>query len=96
MRDAEAALAPRRAARSNITAQINKLKAEGGRTSNVDTRTAELETQLKKAEDDDATLERELDLLKRTAIKESETIKWKALQEVSSTTIPTRLHLTTR
>jgi len=43
---------------------------------------ADLNGQLKKAEADDAPLENELELLKRTAIKESETMKWKALQEV--------------
>jgi len=74
-------LAPRRAARSNITAQIDKIKTEGGRPGSVDARIAELAAQLKKAEADDAPVENELDLLKRTAIKESETIKWKALQE---------------
>ncbi|KAG8832124.1 hypothetical protein FRC17_001995 [Serendipita sp. 399] len=81
VRDAEVQLAPRRAARSNITGQINKLKTEGGRGGGVDTRLAELEAQLKKAESDDAPLENELELLRRTAVKESETLKWKALKE---------------
>ncbi|KAG8758723.1 hypothetical protein FRC14_007510 [Serendipita sp. 396] len=81
VRDAEAQLAPRRAARSNIAGQVNKLKTEGGRGGNVDTRLAELEAQLKKAESDDAPLENELQLLRRTAIKESETLKWKGLKE---------------
>lgn len=82
VRDAEAALAPRRAQRANLIAQINKLKTEGGRTGNVDSRLADLDTQLKKAIADDEPLERELELLKRTAIRESEGIKWKALSEV--------------
>ncbi|CCA70155.1 hypothetical protein PIIN_04094 [Serendipita indica DSM 11827] len=81
VRDAEAQLAPRRAVRANLTQQMNKFKTEGGRTGGVDTKLAELEAQLKKAEADDAPLEKELELLKRTAIKESETMKWKALQE---------------
>lgn len=81
VRDAEASLAPRRSARASIKAQINSLKTQGGRGGGVDTRLQDLNAQLKKAEDDDASLENELELLKRTAIRESETIKWKALQE---------------
>ncbi|PVG00768.1 hypothetical protein CPB86DRAFT_754314 [Serendipita vermifera] len=81
VRDAEAALAPRRAARQNLTNQMNKLRTEGGRTGGVDTKLQELEAQLKKADSDDAPLEKELELLKRTAIRESETLKWKALKE---------------
>ncbi|KIM33794.1 hypothetical protein M408DRAFT_325395 [Serendipita vermifera MAFF 305830] len=81
VRDAEAQIVPRRAARNNLVAQINKLKTEGGKTGGVDTRLADLNAQLKKAETDDSPLENELELLKRTAIKESETIKWKALRE---------------
>jgi Eisosome component PIL1 len=83
VRDAEAQIAPRRAIRNNLIAQINKLKTEGGKAGGVDTRLADLDAQLKKAEADDAPLENELELLKRTAIKESETMKWKALQEAS-------------
>jgi Eisosome component PIL1 len=83
VRDAEVQIAPRRAARNNLLAQINKLKTEGGKTGGVDTRLTDLDAQLKKAEADDAPLENELELLKRTAIKESETTKWKALQEAS-------------
>jgi hypothetical protein len=66
-----------------LLAQINKFRTEGGKTGGVDTRLTELDAQLKKAEADDAPLENELELLKRTAIKESETMKWKALQEAS-------------
>jgi molecular chaperone GrpE (heat shock protein) len=76
--------APRRSGRANITAQINSLKTQGGRTGGVDTKLQEFEAQLKKAQDDDAPLENELELLKRTAIRESESIKWKALKEVRS------------
>ncbi|CAG8725510.1 7703_t:CDS:2 [Acaulospora colombiana] len=60
---------------------MNKLKTEGGRTGGVDTKLQELEAQIKKADSDDAPLEKELELLKRTAIRESETLKWKALKE---------------
>jgi hypothetical protein len=62
---------------------MNKLKTEGGRTGGVDTKLQELEAQLKKADLDDSPLEKELELLKRTAIRESETMKWKSLKEVS-------------
>ena len=84
VRDAEAQLAPRRAVRANLAQQINKFRTEGGRTGGVDTKLAELDAQLSKAEADDAPLEKELEFLKRTAIKESETMKWKALKEVST------------
>ncbi len=73
VRDAEAGLVPRRAIQQN----------SGNRTGNLDAKLHQLQEQLKKAEADDAPLVRELDLLKRAAVKESEAVKWKAFRDVS-------------
>jgi Eisosome component PIL1 len=83
VRDAEATLAPRRNIRQNLKNETAKFQTSGGRTGNVDAKLRQLEAQLKKAEADDAPLEKELDLLRRAAIKESEAIKWKAFRDVS-------------
>ena len=40
--------------------------------------------QLKKAESDDQQGEREVEILKRKAVRESEQLKWDALREVRS------------
>lgn len=60
-----------------------KIQHSGGHTGNLEAKFHQLEAQLKKAEADDAPLEKELDLLRRAAIKESEAIKWKAFRDVS-------------
>ena len=83
VRDAEAGLVPRRTIRQNFRNEIAKIQNAGGRTGNLDAKLQQLEAQLKKAEADDAPLEKELDLLRRAAIKESEAIKWKAFRDVS-------------
>lgn len=86
VRDAEAGLVPRRAIQQNLKNEIARIRAgppSGGRNGNLDTKLQQLEEQLKKAEADDGPLERELDLLKRAAVKESEAMKWKAFRDVS-------------
>ena len=86
VRDAEAGLVPRRTIQQNFKSEIARIRAgppSGGRNGNLDAKLHQLEDQLKKAESDDAPLERELDLLKRAAVKESEAIKWKAFRDVS-------------
>jgi len=86
VRDAEAGLVPRRTIQQNFKNEIARIRASqtsGGRTGNLDAKLHQLEEQLKKAEADDAPLERELDLLKRAAVKESEALKWKAFRDVS-------------
>jgi hypothetical protein len=86
VRDAEAGLVPRRTIQQNFKNEISRIRASqasSARTGNLDAKLQQLEEQLKKAESDDAPLERELDLLKRAAIKESEAVKWKAFRDVS-------------
>lgn len=86
VRDAEAGLVPRRTIQQNFRNEISRIRAgppSGGRNGNLDAKLRQLEDQLKKAETDDAPLERELDLLKRAAVKESEAMKWKAFRDVS-------------
>jgi hypothetical protein len=86
VRDAEAGIVPRRVIQQNFKNEIARVRASqasGSRIAGLDAKIHQLEEQLKKAETDDAPLERELDLLKRAAIKESEAVKWKALREVS-------------
>ena len=80
MRDAENALAPRRAFRANLHNQIVKLEHEKG----PERKLAELRDLLGKAELDDVEDEKEIEILKRKAIRESETAKWDAIREVPS------------
>jgi hypothetical protein len=84
LRDAETALHPRRTARSNIKAEIERIKtagASGKAPANGAERAAELHSQLTKAEADDAPQEREVVLLKRRALIECERKKWAAFRE---------------
>jgi len=84
LRDAETALHPRRTARSNIKAEIERIKtagAAGKAPANGAERAAELQNQLTKAEADDAPQEREVVLLKRRALIECERKKWAAFRE---------------
>ena len=85
VRDAEAGLVPRRTIRQNFKSEIARVRATqaSGRNGNLDPKLHQLEAQLQKAEADDAPLEKELDLLRRAAIKESEAVKWKAFRDVS-------------
>ncbi|KDR85055.1 hypothetical protein GALMADRAFT_131806 [Galerina marginata CBS 339.88] len=79
LRDAETNLQPRRNIRAGMQNQINRLEHEqqkGG-----DKRIGEFREQLRKAESDDQQLEREVDLLKRKAVRESEQMKWDAIRE---------------
>jgi len=43
---------------------------------------AELKEQIRKAEFDDGPQEKEIELLKRKAVRESEQLKWEAFREV--------------
>lgn len=81
LRDAEAQLQPRRSIRNNYELQISRLKNEG--KPGVGGKIRELETLLSRAEDQDDPLEKEIELLKRKAIVESETQRWSAIKEVS-------------
>jgi len=84
LRDAETSLHPRRTARSNMRAEMERIKAAGSAgkaPANGAERVAELQSQLAKAEADDAPQEREVALLKRRALVECERKKWAAFRE---------------
>jgi Eisosome component PIL1 len=82
LRDAENALTPRRNIRAGYQFQISKLEHEQERGS--EQRIAQFKQQLKNAELNDEQSEKELELLKRKAIRESEQARWTAFREVSS------------
>ncbi|KXN89968.1 Sphingolipid long chain base-responsive protein LSP1 [Leucoagaricus sp. SymC.cos] len=79
LRDAETAIAPRRNIRTSLQNQIAKL--EHDQQKGGDKRIAEVRDQLRKAEMDDAGQEREIEILKRKAVRESERLKWEAIRE---------------
>lgn len=80
LRDAERTLQPKRQRRYNIHGQITRLEQEQAKGS--EHRLAELKQQLHAAETEDATAEKEVEILKRKAVRESEQAKWTALREV--------------
>ncbi|KAB5594217.1 Sphingolipid long chain base-responsive protein LSP1 [Ceratobasidium theobromae] len=87
LREAETALHPRRTARANMKAEIERIRAAGAAgkaPANGAERVAELESQLRKAEQDDAPQEREVLLLKRRALVECERKKWAAFREYAA------------
>ncbi|RXW19868.1 hypothetical protein EST38_g5969 [Candolleomyces aberdarensis] len=77
LRDAEIALQPRR----NIRAGIEK---ELARVENDPKKAGDFKDQLRKAELEDAEKEREVEILKRKALRDSEQLKWTAIQEASA------------
>ena len=85
LRDAERALEPKRNIRAGLETQIGRLQHEQARGS--ERRVAELKPQLAKAEAEDEQAEKQVEILKRKAVAESEKVKWEALREVN-----TRVH----
>ncbi|KAF8642355.1 hypothetical protein AX16_009624 [Volvariella volvacea WC 439] len=79
LRDAENALAPRRTQRANLQTQIVRLEHDQQRGG--ERKIAELRDQIRKAEQEDLQQEKEIELLKRKAIRESENAKWEAIRE---------------
>ncbi|EIM92971.1 uncharacterized protein STEHIDRAFT_117891 [Stereum hirsutum FP-91666 SS1] len=79
LRDKETALAPRRTARAGLQSQIGRIEA--GQEKGYEKRLVDLRAQLTKAERDDEAAEREFEILKRKALKESERLKWEAFRE---------------
>ncbi|EMD42209.1 hypothetical protein CERSUDRAFT_42326 [Gelatoporia subvermispora B] len=79
LRDAENALAPRRAVRASYRTQIARIEHDQPR--GLENRLAELKRQLDKAEADDEPHEKEIAILKRKALGESEQAKWAAVRE---------------
>jgi hypothetical protein len=84
LREAENGLLPRKSARANLFNLVAKLENDHQKGS--EKRIAELREQLKKAEQDCEIHEKELEILKRKAIKDSETAKWEAIREVTART----------
>jgi len=79
LRDAEASLAPKRTARATLQTQIAKL--EHSQQKDGDRKLIELREQLDHADEEASPQEREIQLLKRKALRESEQLKWEALRE---------------
>ena len=82
LRDAENGLSGRRNIRAALQNQIARI--EHDQRPGMEQKLVELKRQLRKAEEDDEPLEKEVELLKRKAIRESERMKWTALREVRS------------
>ncbi|KAK0208306.1 Eisosome component PIL1-domain-containing protein [Desarmillaria ectypa] len=79
LRDAEAALTPRRNIRAGLQNQLARLEHDNQK--GMEKKISELKDQIRKAESDDQPQEREVELLKRKAIRESEQAKWDAIRE---------------
>jgi hypothetical protein len=80
LRDAETALTPRRNIRAGIQMQITRM--EHDHQKGLEMKIFELKEQLKRAEHEDEPQEKDVELLKRKAVRESEQIKWEAIREV--------------
>ncbi|OBZ79935.1 Sphingolipid long chain base-responsive protein LSP1 [Grifola frondosa] len=81
LRDAENSFLPRRNMRAGFQTQIARI--EHDQQKGMEQKLAELKKQLRKAEIDDEPLEKEIELLKRKAVRESEQMKWDAIREYS-------------
>ncbi|KAI6047584.1 Eisosome component PIL1-domain-containing protein [Pisolithus marmoratus] len=79
LRDAESAIAPKRNARANLQSRIRKLEHSQDKT--AARQIAELEDQLARAEKNDEPHEKEILILKRKAVRDSERAKWEAIRE---------------
>ncbi|KAG0708927.1 Eisosome component PIL1-domain-containing protein [Suillus ampliporus] len=79
LRDAEAALVPKRNLRVGLHNQIARI--EHNQEKGMERKLPELRQQLAKADQVDEPLEKELQILKRKAVRESETMKWDAVRE---------------
>lgn len=92
LRDAENALAPRRNIRASLHQQLTRLEHDNQK--GMEKKIAELKDQIRKAESDDLPQEKEIELLKRKGVRESEQLKWEAIREVRFTLIAIFLVLT--
>ncbi|PIL31612.1 hypothetical protein GSI_06314 [Ganoderma sinense ZZ0214-1] len=79
LRDAENGISGRRSIRAGLENQIARIEHE--QRHGMDQKLAELKRQLRKVEEDDGPLEKEIELLKRKGLRESETAKWNAIRE---------------
>ncbi|KAJ7837543.1 Eisosome component PIL1-domain-containing protein [Mycena olivaceomarginata] len=79
LRDAEAAILPKRNVRAGIQLQITRIEQDQPR--GMEKRLADLKEQLKNHNLEDQPQETEINLLKRQAVRESEQHKWEAIRE---------------
>jgi hypothetical protein len=79
LRDAEAVLVPKRNFRAGLHTQISRIEHSQDKT--MERKLSELKQTLSKAELVDEHLEKELEILKRKAVRESEAQKWDAIRE---------------
>lgn len=79
LRDAEAALQPKRNIRAGLQNQIARL--EHDQAKGMEKKLHDLKEQLKRAESEDSSQENEVEILKRKALYDSEQQKWEALRE---------------
>ncbi|KAG1833871.1 Eisosome component PIL1-domain-containing protein [Suillus variegatus] len=79
LRDAEAVLGPKRNFRAGLRTQISRM--EHNLEKGMEQKLSELKQTLAKAEHVDESLEKEHEILKRKAIRESESQKWDAIRE---------------
>lgn len=82
LRDTETAITPRRNIRAGLASQISRIEHEQQKGN--EKRLEELKVQLKKHEEEDTDQERQIEILKRKAVRESEQQKWDAIREVES------------
>lgn len=92
LREAEAAITPKRNIRAGLQLRIRKL--EHSQEKNAERQIAELSDQLARAEKNDEPHEKEILILKRKAIRDSEQAKWAAIREVGWLSGRTRTMLT--
>lgn len=81
LRDAENALAPRRNIRVGMENQIARIEHEQRKDQLA--RLPELKAQLHLNEEEDAPAEKDIEIIKRRAVRDSEQAKWEAIREVS-------------
>ncbi|KAG1801559.1 Eisosome component PIL1-domain-containing protein [Suillus plorans] len=79
LRDAEAVLGPKRNFRAGLRTQISRM--EHNLEKGMEQKLSELKQTLAKAEHVDEPLEKEHEILKRKAVRESESQKWDAIRE---------------
>ena len=85
LRDAETNIIPRRNIRAGLKLELSRV--EHAQQKGAERKIAELKEQIRKADLDDEPQEKEIELLKRKAIRESEQLKWEAFREVRALSI---------
>ncbi|KAI0094631.1 Eisosome component PIL1-domain-containing protein [Irpex rosettiformis] len=79
LRDAENALAPRRNIRIGLENQISRIEYDQRKDQQA--KLQELKAQLRLNEEEDSVAEKDIEVLKRKAIRETEQEKWEAIRE---------------